>query len=76
MEENYKYLVIYQDEYNNLYYVGEFLDLDDARVEVNEMFDLDLEEGDLVVYASTFGPAFDLEVTENGDMVRGFVLDR
>ena len=40
------------------------------------MFDLDLEEGDLVVYASTFGPAFDLEVTENGDMVRGFVLDR
>lgn len=83
------YLVIMQDEWNNLYYLGEYNELKEAVPDVNEfltVYDVTIEEDDLKEYAGTFGPCFDLDIgmmdkySEREDiygiMVRGFVLYR
>jgi len=82
------YQVIMQDEYDNLYLLGLYASLEDARKDVNEWlaaYDEDgvryLEEGELSEYASTFGGCFDREVEWKGEdggpgcvAVRGFAL--
>ena len=82
------YQVIMQDEYDNLYLLGLYASLEDARKDVNEWlaaYEGDgvkyLEEGELSEYASTFGSCFDREVEwkdEDGGlgcvMIRGFAL--
>ena len=84
------YLVIFQDEWNNLYYMGEYSSLNDAIPDLNDQLaiydDVKLEPGDLREYPGTFGTCFDLDISnieryENRDdlfglMVRGFVLYR
>lgn len=83
------YQVIYQDEYNNLYELGYYKNLDDAIPDINaEISDtgLELKPGDLKEYPSTFNSVFDLDLwnlTEDedlqeelsGKMIRGFILD-
>lgn len=82
------YQVIMQDEYDNLYLLGLYASLEDARKDVNDWlaaYDEDgveyLEEGELSEYASTFGSCFDREVEWKGEdggpgcvMIRGFAL--
>ena len=82
------YQVIMQDEYDNLYLLGLYASLEDARKDVNDWlaaYDDDgvkyLEEGELSEYASTFGSCFDREVGWKDDdggpgcvMIRGFAL--
>lgn len=80
-----RYLVIMQDEWNNLYYMGEYKELKDSIEDINgflEVYDVKIKDGDLKEYASTFGGAFDLDIGmmyEDRDdlvgiMVRGFIL--
>lgn len=80
-----RYLVIMQDEWNNLYYMGEYKELKDSIDDINEflkVYDVSIKSEDLKEYASTFGEAFDLDVGmmyEDRDdlvgiMVRGFIL--
>ena len=82
---NKKYLVIMQDEWNNLYYMGEYKELKDSIDDINEflkVYDVSIKSEDLKEYASTFGGAFDLDIGmmyEDRDdlvgiMVRGFIL--
>lgn len=82
---NKKYLVIVQDEWNNLYYMGEYKELKDSIDDINEflkVYDVSIKSEDLKEYASTFGGAFDLDIGmmyEDRDdlvgiMVRGFIL--
>lgn len=74
-----KYLVITQDEWNNLYFMGFFDDLKDAIPEVNDwlsIYDVSIDE--LKEYPSTLGMCFDKEIEtpdENVVMVRGFILE-
>lgn len=74
-----------QDEWNNLYYLGEFKELKDSINDINEfleVYDVQIKAEDLKEYASTFGGAFDLDIGmmyEDRDdlvgiMVRGFIL--
>lgn len=74
-----------QDEWNNLYYLGEFKELKDSIDDINEfleVYDVQIKAEDLKEYASTFGGAFDLDIGmmyEDRDdlvgiMVRGFIL--
>ena len=76
-----------QDEWNNLYYLGEYNALDDAIPDINDflsVYNVKLEKGELVEYASTFNSCFDLDISGMeryedredifGIMVRGFVL--
>lgn len=83
------YLVILQDEWNNLYYIGEYNELKDAIPDLNDqlsIYDVKLEEDDLHEYPSTFGMCFDLDLCNLeryedkdeicGVMVRGFILYR
>lgn len=74
-----------QDEWNNLYYLGEFKKLKDSINDINEfleVYDVQIKAEDLKEYASTFGGAFDLDIGmmyEDRDdlvgiMVRGFIL--
>lgn len=83
---NKKYLVIFQDEYNNLYYVGEYKNLDASIDDLNmylDAYNVKLKKGDLREYPSTFGTAFDLSLSDMfeekselmGVMVRGFVFE-
>lgn len=73
-----RYIVITQDEYNNLYYIGEYDNLDKAIPDVNEwlqVYDLSIDK--LVEYSSTFNNCFDTELeTKDGTvvMIRGFIL--
>lgn len=72
-----KYQVIFQDEYNNLYEVGFYDDLKDSIKDVNDYLEPYEEHIDeLEEYVSTFGMAFDREITTKDDfsvMIRGFV---
>ena len=83
---NKRFLVIMQDEWNNLYYLGEYKKLKDSISDINDwlkVYNTFIEEDDLKEYSSTFGSCFDLDIGmmhENRDdllgiMVRGFVLD-
>ena len=72
-----QYMVMMQDEWNNLYYLGLYKELQDALPDVNEfleVYDVSLEE--LSEYPSTLGTCFDTEVEIDGGviMVRGFVM--
>lgn len=73
-----KYIVFIQDEWNNLYWIGEFKELSDAVPEVNtwlESYNTSIDT--LEEYVSTYGPAIDREIEVDDDtflMVRGFVL--
>ena len=80
-----RYLVIMQDEWNNLYYMGEYKELKDSIDDINEflkVYDVSIKSEDLKEYASTFGGAFDLDIGMMyegrddlvGIMVRGFIL--
>ena len=72
--------VIMQDEYNNLFHIGFYKQLEDATNEVNEwlsFYDTKLDEP-LCVYPSSFNMAFDKEIeTPEGDFVfiRGFIFN-
>ena len=80
-----KYLVIIQDEWNNLYYIGQYKKLSDSVKDINnflDVYDVNISTSDLKEYTSTFGSCFDLDVSSlhedrddlNGIMIRGFVL--
>lgn len=82
---NKRYEVIMQDEWNNLYRLGEYKELKDSIGDINDflsVYDVTIKEEDLKEYASTFGEAFDLDIGmmyEDRDdlvgiMVRGFIL--
>lgn len=82
---NKRYEVIMQDEWNNLYRLGEYKELKDSIEDINgflSVYDVTIKEEDLKEYASTFGGAFDLDIGmmyEDRDdlvgiMVRGFIL--
>lgn len=86
MKSNKKYLVIFQDEYNNLYYVGKYNELDDCIEDVNghlNGYGVSLNKGDIREYPSTFGMAFDTNIGDlfedredlYGLMIRGFILE-
>ncbi len=73
-----KYLVIMQDEYCNLYYMGKYDSLSDALPDVNdwlEPYNVKLEE--LKSRPGTMNEVFDTDIeTETGFvMVRGFILN-
>ena len=77
-----KYQVIFQDEYNNLFEVGIYDNLDDAIKDVNGYLTEDynkLEKGDLFEYSNTFGPTFDKEIVNKDETaavyVRGFIKE-
>lgn len=85
MSHKKKYLVIMQDEWNNLYYMGEYKQLKDSIPDINEflnIYEVSITDEDLKEYASTFGTCFDLDIgmmyedREDllGLMVRGFIL--
>lgn len=73
-----KYLVIFQDEFNNLYLLGKYDDLKDAVPDVNdylEQYNTKIDE--ITEYPSTFEMAFDMEIEnpeEEHIMVRGFII--
>lgn len=82
---NKRYEVIMQDEWNNLYRLGEYKELKDSIEDINgflSVYDVTIKEEDLKEYTSTFGGAFDLDIGmmyEDRDdlvgiMVRGFIL--
>ena len=75
-----------QDEWNNLYYMGEYKELKQSINDINDflkVYDAIIKEDDLKEYVSTFGTAFDLDIGmmfEDRDdlvgiMVRGFILE-
>ena len=87
----YLYQVVFEDEYLNLWEVGWYENLDDAIDDLNGFIWEDvfkLQKGDLSVYPSTFGFAFDtciydialnrheeeeLMDYQGWEMIRGFV---
>ena len=78
----YVYQVIFQHEFNNLYLLGFYKDLDDCIDSINEYLGDDykkLEKGDLVVRPSTFDMCIDKEIYDKDESncvyVRGFVFD-
>ena len=83
---NKRYFVIFQDEWNNLYDVGRYDDLDSSIDDVNmflEVYNVKLNKGDIREYPSSFNTAFDLDISSlfqdrddlNGLMVRGFIFE-
>lgn len=78
--QNKKYIIFMQDEWNNLYLMGFYNNLDDAIPDINdwlEVYNVKLDLGELTEYPSTFGYTFDKEIetlTEEVVMVRGFIL--
>lgn len=80
-----RYLVMIQDEWNNLYFMGEYKELKDSIPDINDFlsaYDISISSDDLKEYAGTFGGVFDLDIGmmyEDRDdlfglMVRGFIL--
>ena len=80
-----RYLVIIQDERNNLYYIGEYNELKKSIDDINDflkLYNVSIKPDDLKEYSSTFGEVFDLDVgmmyedREDllGIMIRGFIL--
>lgn len=73
-----KYQVIFQDEYNNLFLVGFYDELEDAIPDINNFLEVYGKKIDSIsCYPSTFGEAFDtdIEIDEGCVSVRGFVLE-
>ena len=81
-----RYLVIMQDEWNNLYYIGEYKKLIESLQDINDflkVYNVAIQADDLKEYTSTFGMCFDLDIGMMFDdredllgiMVRGFILD-
>ena len=81
-----RYLVIMQDEWNNLYYIGEYKKLIESLQDINDflkVYNVAIQTDDLKEYASTFGMCFDLDIGMMFDdredllgiMVRGFILE-
>lgn len=74
-----RYLVIMQDEWNNLYFLGIFDNLNEAIPSINDWLEIyDVSIDSLEEYPSTLGMCFDKEIEtkdENVVMVRGFILD-
>ena len=81
-----KYQVILQDEYNNLYMVGFYNELDDSVEELNKYLDVygvKLNKGDLREYPGTYDNRFDLNLSDifegneevEGIMIRGFIYE-
>lgn len=71
-----KYQVIFQDEWNNLYEVGFYDNLNDSIDDINDYlktYNAKIDE--LQEYISTFSKSFDTEIdTESGVvMIRGFI---
>lgn len=79
IQNNKKYLVFTQDEWNNLYYMGTYDNLDDAIPDVNNWLSVyDIQIDELKEYPSTFGMCFDKEVKTKDEqflMIRGFILE-
>ena len=72
------YQVIMQDEYNNLYHLGFYSNLQDALPDVNNwLVPYNIELDELVEYPSTFNMCFDRELESDDTYVyvRGFILD-
>lgn len=81
-----RYLVIMQDEWNNLYYIGEYKKLIESLQDINDflkVYNVAIQADDLKEYTSTFGMCFDLDIGMMFDdredllgiMVRGFILE-
>lgn len=76
----FRYIVFMQDIWNNLYWVGEFDNLEDAIPKINDTlsgYGVSIDE--LKEYPSTFSMCFDteIEIDENETiMIRGFILDK
>ena len=81
-----RYLVIMQDEWNNLYYIGEYKKLIESLQDINDflkVYNVVIQADDLKEYTSTFGMCFDLDIGMMFDdredllgiMVRGFILE-
>lgn len=74
-----RYIVFMQDEYNNLYWIGEYKNLSDAIPNINEWLEIyNVSIDELTEYPSTFNMCFDKEIeTPNEEivMVRGFILE-
>lgn len=72
-----KYEVIIQDEWNNLYHMGFYDNLEDAIPDVNDFLKVyDVRIDELKEYPSTFGYCFDTEVETKDEMIimiRGFI---
>lgn len=80
------YLVLAQDEYNNLYYIGRFDKLLDSVDLINSwlsLYNVSIKSEDLKEYPSTFNQIFDLSLSElypdkdelSGVMIRGFIIE-
>ena len=79
--------VIVQDEWNNLYEIGFYSDLEMALPDINQflkVYDVEIESGMLSISAGTMGPVFDTNLGDlfpdredelSGISVRGFVHD-
>ena len=73
-----KYFVIIQDEWNNLYYIGQYNKLEEAIPDVNDFlktYNVQIKE--LTEYSSTFGMCFDkpVEIDEFTEiMIRRFIF--
>lgn len=81
-----RYLVIMQDEWNNLCYIGEYKELKESLQDINdflEVYNVAIQADDLKEYENTFGMCFDLDIGMifddredlSGIMVRGFILE-
>lgn len=73
------YQVFMQDELNNLYMIGFYLNLQNAVPAVNEFLETyGVTIDEIPEYASTFGTCFDMTIPDEeacGVMVRGFIYD-
>lgn len=73
-----RYIVFIQDEWNNLWWMGEYRKLSDAVPDINGFLEVyGVQIDDLIEYPCTFGSAFDKEVETEDDemiMIRGFIL--
>lgn len=78
------YQVFIQDEYNNLWMVGFFNNLDDAGKEINKNHlpknYRKLQKGDIGEYPTMTSWSFDRELTSKDESesiyIRGFIFDR
>lgn len=75
-----KYLVMIQDEWNNLYYMGEYDKLNDSLADINDFISVyDVQIDELEEYAGSFSYVFDKEIVTPDEtiiMVRGFILEK
>ena len=74
-----KYQVIMQDEYNNLYHIGFYNQLEDSLEDINNWLSIyGVEIDELKEYPSTFNMCFDkdIEVDEGCISIRGFIFDK